>query len=95
MAIHTNDCFVGMNSLLIEDGTVVRGPGYDAGTEENNEDCAFIPGPFCTDISTTNNRTDSGEGFVHIHPGIHGIADMLPSKHDWRNPMIQVSIALL
>jgi hypothetical protein len=33
-----------------------------------------------------------GEGFVHIHPGIHGIGDLIPAQRDWRNPVAKISI---
>jgi len=33
-----------------------------------------------------------GEGFVHIHAGIHGIGDLLPARYDWRNPVAKVVI---
>lgn len=32
------------------------------------------------------------EGFIHIHSGIHGIADLEPSLYDWRNPAATVTI---
>ena len=45
MAVNTNDCFVGINHMVLMPGMEVTVPGYDAGSEENNEDCDFIPGP--------------------------------------------------
>jgi hypothetical protein len=32
------------------------------------------------------------EGFVHVHSGIHGGADLDPAMHDWRNPVALVTI---
>lgn len=45
MAVNTNDCFVGINKRKLTPGMVLATPGYDAGSEANNEDCDFIPGP--------------------------------------------------
>ena len=45
MAVNTNDCFVGINAMKLYPGMTLRTPGYDSGTELNNEDCRFIPGP--------------------------------------------------
>ena len=45
MAVNTNDCFVGINAKKLTPGMVLTTPGYDSGTELNNEDCRFIPGP--------------------------------------------------
>lgn len=72
-------------------------PGYDAGTEENNEDCASIPGPACADIDAANESSGNGEGFVQVHRGVHGMfdgleTDLAPSAYDWRNPMLLVTV---
>ena len=45
MAVNTNDCFVGINAKKLYRGMELTTPGYDSGTELNNEDCMFIPGP--------------------------------------------------
>jgi hypothetical protein len=94
MLVTTNDAFFALNG--------VRGPGYgtktyyspayDAGSEANNEDCAFIPGPPC---EMPGVHTDDAEGYVHIHAGIHGGADLVPAGHDWRNPVAKVTIRRL
>jgi len=33
-----------------------------------------------------------GEGVVHVHRGIHGIADLDASEYDWRNPMLDIVV---
>jgi hypothetical protein len=34
-----------------------------------------------------------GEGYVHIHTGIHGIGDLLTAAmYDWRNPVAEITI---
>jgi hypothetical protein len=49
MLICTNDGFTGVDSLRLPrdvgDAVVVRSAGYDAGTEQNTEDCADIVPP--------------------------------------------------
>lgn len=32
------------------------------------------------------------EGYVYIHPGIHGIGDLPATNHDWNNPVAKVTI---
>ena len=47
---------------------------------------------FCSD-RTQPNRTDlndDGEGFIHVHRGVHGIGDLDAAEYDWRNPMLRV-----
>lgn len=94
MAINTNDCFVALNGVKIEAGAVHQGPGYDSGSEENNELCNSIPGPACADIATTNEVSGNGEGFVHIHRGFFGVGDLSASGYDWRNPMMRVEMKM-
>lgn len=92
MLVITNDAFFAANSVeLPRRGSVTyRAVAYDSGTEANTESCAHIPGPPCGNpfVRVTN----GAEGFVHIHNGIHGIADLSPSQHDWRNPVVQITI---
>eukprot|EP00978_Attheya_sp_CCMP212_P026004 scaffold84758_cov61-Attheya_sp.AAC.5 len=89
MAINTNDCFVALNGVRLLRGMVLDTPGLDAGSEENNENCSSIPGPGCPDSGNTADR--NGEGFVHVHRGVMGVAD-LTLDSDWRNPMMRVAV---
>lgn len=92
MAINTNDCFVALNGVYLSPGQVIDVPGYDAGTEVNNELCSSIPGPACPSASG-NVRSGNGEGYVHIHRGFKGVGDRLSSAgYDWRNPMMKVEV---
>ncbi len=91
MLVTTNDTFFGLNSQRLRSRTqTTRVVAYDAGSEANNESCAFIPGPPCG--NPFQRDTEEAEGFVHIHNGVHGIADLVPSRHDWRNPVVQVTV---
>lgn len=92
MAINTNDCFVALNGVYLSPGQVIEVPGYDAGTEVNNELCSSIPGPACPSGSG-NVRSGNGEGYVHIHRGFKGVGDRLSEAgYDWRNPMALVQV---
>ena len=94
MLATTNDAFAAVRGLRLprRGGQAgARAVAYDAGSEANNEDCDFIPGPPC---NAANARETAGaEGFIHIHNGVHGIADLAPADLDWRNPVLQVEVA--
>ena len=97
MLASTNDGFFGLHSALAPRfGTrYVMANAYDAGTENNSESCEFIPGPPCGNAGVRD--TDGAEGYVHVHAGIHGIAQngLDPAQHDWRGPVVQISIERL
>lgn len=64
-----------------------------AGTEDNNELCTHVPGPAC-DATSGNAEAGPGEGYVHIHRGVHGVSGELPSStYTWINPAAEVFIA--
>lgn len=92
MLIPTNDGFIGINAVNLPSTGYVTYSGvvYDAGVETNDESCANIPGPVCDGAAAS--ESDAGEGFIHVHPGIHGIADLSAAKRDWRNPAVQVVV---
>ena len=91
MAINTNDCFIAINGRKLSPGDVFTGPGYDAGSEANNELCSSIPGPACP-AGSGNNRSGGGEGFVHVHRGFFGVGDLSQAGYDWRNPMVRFEV---
>ena len=91
MLIPTNDAFFALNGVRVKGKeNVFWAPAYDAGTETNDEDCTNIPGPDCGGIPFSPG--DSGEGYVYIHGGIHGIGDLEPETYDWRNPVAYVKV---
>ena len=65
---------------------------YDAGSEVNNESCAYIPGPPCSPTSGNARATVGAEGFITIHGGIKGGSDLNPAHLDWRDATSIVSI---
>lgn len=93
MLASTNDAFFAMRGVQVPlFGKVdVEAGAYDAGTETNNESCVYIPGPPCGSGGVRD--TSGAEGYVHVHAGIHGIADLDPAMHDWRNPVVEVAIS--
>lgn len=93
MLIPTNDAFVALNDVrgTARPTTVVyQAPAYDAGSEPNDELCVNIPGPVCG--GTGPSPDEGGEGFVHMHPGIHGIGDLTDAEFDWRGPVAEITI---
>lgn len=91
----SNDAFFGVRGARVppHGASVYAAGAYDAGSEANSESCAFIPGPPCG--SALMRDTAGAEGYVHLHAGIHGIGDLVPSSHDWRNPVAEVHIRRL
>ena len=76
MLVSTNDGFFGVNARKLSSKSrrsmSFSAVAYDAGSEGNNEDCDFIPGP-CA-MGSTNFRYEMGaEGYVYVHNGVHGI----------------------
>lgn len=93
MMLPTNDGFIALNSVKApRHGTAVYySPGFDAGTEPNDELCISIPGPTCGGEGPSPGA--GGEGYVHINRGIHGIGDLAPDIYDWRNSVARISIS--
>ena len=95
MMLPTNDGFFGLNSVAISrDGEkTFYSPGYDAGSEANDELCTNIPGPTCGGTGPSPGLNNPGdENYVHIHRGTHGIGDLAADRYDWRNPVARISV---
>ncbi len=92
MMLPTNDGFIALNSVKApKQGTATYySPAYDAGTETNDELCVSIPGPTCGGDAAS--PSDDGEGYVHIHRGMHGIGSLAADQYDWRNPVVKITI---
>ena len=92
MLIPTNDGFFALNNVRVsgEGVSTFYSPAYDAGTEMNDELCVDIPGPVCGGEGYSPNA--DGEGYVHIHSGIHGIGDLSAATYDWRNPVARITV---
>lgn len=94
MLLPTNDGFYAINTeklpAAVGDSVTYYAVGYDAGTEPNDELCDNIPGDLCGGEGLSPDR--NGEGYVHVHRGIHGIGDIPAADHDWRNPVAKIRI---
>ncbi len=88
----TNDAFFAIRGIrVLPDGEkTVYALAYDAGTESNSESCKHIPGPPCGMAGVRNQ--DDAEGYIHIHSGIKGGADLDPIIYDWQNPVAEITI---
>jgi hypothetical protein len=91
MMLPTNDGFIALDSVQVpkSGSATYYSPGYDAGTELNDELCANIPGPTC---GGAGGSPGVDEDYVHIHRGIHGIGDLNASTYDWRNPVAKITV---
>ena len=92
----TNDAFFGLDGFFLRGhpwNRHVLVPAYDAGSEENNELCEFVPGPPCG--GTDSRATAEAEGFVTVHSGIHGIGDLAADDFDWHNPVVRIQVTRL
>lgn len=89
--IFSNDGFVAINGEEIYDGATFWLWGIDAGVEANTQLCWTVQASSnqfpvqsdCYDnrqISDLNDNTILGEGFVHVHSGIHDLAGKADAK---------------
>jgi len=97
MLIPTNDGFFALNGAAGPRGdqtVTLFSPAYDAGSERNDELCASIPGPFFAECGGPGGggKPGGGEGFVHVHAGIHGTGNLNTAQRDWRNPVAEIAI---
>ena len=94
MLVTTNDAFFAGRNIWLpgRDKKMVEAVAYDAGSEENTEECNDIPGPPCG-APPNENPTEGAEGYVHVHAGIHGIgSEVIPAERDWNNPVAKITI---
>lgn len=101
MLIPTNDAFVALDAVQLPypgwSAQTHTARAYDAGSEVNDELCTSIPGPFFAECGGSGGgaKVNGGEGFVHVHRGVHGVGDLKPSARDWRNPVAEVRVRLV
>ena len=94
MMLPTNDGFIGLNSVAVpkRGSRTFYSPGYDAGSEANDELCANIPGPTCGGAPGSPGVNPGDENQVHVHRGTHGIGDLAADVYDWRNPVARITV---
>lgn len=94
MLVTTNDGFIALNGIkapiINKYPKTYMSPAYDAGSEDNDEMCDYIPGPPCG--SHHQASAVAGEGYIYIHAGIQGVGDLAPADFDWRNPVAKITI---
>jgi len=86
----TNDAFMAIADMPLPKGhqkVTYTADVYDAGSETNDELKTTVLGLGGQGYSPQ----DTGEGFVHVHPGVRGDAE-LPRIMDWRNPAAEIVI---
>ena len=87
----TNDGFIALNDVPLprfQKSVTYSADVYDAGSETNDELSSTVPA-LGGEGSSPN---DTGEGFVHIHNGVHGVGNLNAAKMDWRNPAAEITI---
>lgn len=91
MLLPTNDGFYAIDAVALpaQGSYTYTAVAYDAGSEFNDELCSNIPGPQCGGSGLS---VEDGEGYVHVHPGTHGMADLSRANYDWRNPVALVTV---
>ncbi len=97
MLAATNDGFYAVRGVrLPKNGTItVYAPAYDAGSEANNETDGDVPASPMGNANDDGTNFGDGEGFIHIHNGIQGGADLDPAIHGWLNPVVAITIERL
>ena len=90
MLVNTNDGFTGADKLqLPQTGSKTYYlKAYDAGSEENTELSAHIPGPCCGNPFAGNATNEK----IKFHPGITGVGDLDPSIYGWNEPVAKLII---
>lgn len=94
MLLPTNDGFIALDSVKAprHGSKTYFSPGYDAGTEPNDEWCMHIPGPICGGAGPSPGENPDDEGYVHIHRGMQGVGELSPALYDWRNPVAKITV---
>jgi hypothetical protein len=89
MLVNTNDAFTGLDSLRAHGhGATLNRRAYDGGSERNNEDADFIPGPCCNHPFVR----DPEGAVIRPHGGITGIGDLDPAVYGWSEPAARIRI---
>ena len=83
----TNDAFTGLDSVHLNgQGGTYYVNAYDAGTEKNSEDCAFLA--VCLSLYSR----DPENGVIHPHPGLRGDNDLPLAMWGGVDPVANISI---
>jgi hypothetical protein len=97
----TNDAFYAVRGIALPKAvgeiTQAYANAYDAGSEQNKESADTVGALGATDDDpmTGEGINVDGEGYIHVHAGIHGIGGpdgLDAAMYDWRNPVVEVAI---
>ncbi|MEM9041393.1 MAG: spondin domain-containing protein [Actinomycetota bacterium] len=90
MLVNTNDAFTGLDSVRLGRQTQkFEVIAYDSGTEVNNENAGFIPGP----VGGNAGVRDPEGNVITVHPGIVGVDGGIdPAVYDWDDPVATITI---
>jgi hypothetical protein len=89
MLVNTNDAFTGLDALHLKGkGGTYYAMAYDAGSETNNEDADFIPGPCCGHAAVRAPTSD----LIAPHAGILGIGDLDHAMWGWNGPAAKIVV---
>jgi len=97
----TNDAFYAVRGVPLPNrvGEITRvyANAYDAGSEMNDEspDTVGALGATDDDPATGTGINENGEGYIHVHAGIHDVGGpdgLDAAMYDWRNPVVEVTI---
>jgi hypothetical protein len=104
MLVRSNDAFTGLDSLKLGADNGKKGKksnkkklknrnllvnAYDAGTEKNNEQAAFIPGPPFGHMFVR----DQDAQLIALHPGLRADGDL--AAYAWSGPVARIEITKL
>lgn len=102
MLLPTNDTFVAVDSVALpfRGSKTIYAIAYDAGTEENDQNCLNIPGPLCGGEAISTGDYPADEGFIYVSNGFHDLGTedeagnriLQPKNYDWKNPVAKIEI---
>jgi hypothetical protein len=98
---NTNDGFTGLNAvnisqLAVGSSMTIDAVSYDAGTEQNTESAATVPGPAAMGEGF-NAMRDDNPSVISMHSGVISQDDDLPTSalshlQRWDNPVARITI---
>lgn len=88
MLAFTNDGFTGLDAVPLQEGSI-EAMAYDAGTEENTESAADVPG-----LGGEGHVPTEPQAPIAMHPGIQGNAD-LGTEYAWEGAVARFDITMV
>lgn len=88
MLAFTNDGFTGLDAVPLQESSI-EAMAYDAGTEENTETAADVPG-----LGGEGHVPTTPQAPIAMHPGIQGNAD-LGAEYGWDGAVARFDIVMV